>query len=82
MTERKKRAPDGTIPPGSYTLETLPELSPGAQEIYGRINARHPLKSVSEGMEVKPIRLTDKSCAIGIRLKDSGKPLGLKLKKD
>jgi hypothetical protein len=28
------------IPPGTYTRETLPPLSPGAQEIYDRVKAK------------------------------------------
>jgi hypothetical protein len=55
VTERRLRNPDGSLPPGSYTRETLPPPTPEVQEILDGIKAA--AKKWSESPQGKATRL-------------------------
>jgi hypothetical protein len=68
---------DRRIPPGTYTLETLPPLSDGAKAIIASIDAVAPFVDVPEGAksveEAPGLTLEDEGLE-GIDLSDEGLP--------
>lgn len=66
MPKLIKRNPDGSLPPGHYTRENLPPLSPEAQEISNRIYE-----------EAERWRKSPEGKAVRARAREAGKTGGL-----
>lgn len=84
VTPQEENMTTREIPPGYYTLGTMPQISEGAQRILARIRGNAPsVGSTSDIRSTKVmggIKLRDSGKAVGLKLKDSGKPLGLRIR--